>query len=98
DARAHRANARRAGLREHSRRTGPILRRHRDEAPRVAMARRAVAAWALVALAMPAGAAVLYKSVDSKGVVQFSDLPPPPRMEAKAIGVPETTAAVPRAS
>jgi hypothetical protein len=62
------------------------------------MVRRILAALALAALALPAGAAVLYKSVDAKGVVQFSDLPPPPGMDAKAIVVPETSAAVPGAS
>lgn len=59
---------------------------------------RTAAALTLVALAMPAGAAVLYKSVDSRGVVQFSDLPPPPGVEAKTIVVPESSAAVPGAS
>jgi hypothetical protein len=60
-------------------------------------ARRALAV-AFAALAMPAGAAMLYKSVDAKGVIQFSDLPPPPGVDAKAIVVPETSAAVPGAS
>ena len=61
------------------------------------IAHRALAA-AVTALALPAGAAMLYKSVDAKGVIQFSDLPPPPGVDAKAIVVPETSAAVPGAS
>ena len=63
------------------------------------MMKRPVAALMLLALAaMPAGAAVLYKSVDAKGVIQFSDLPPPPGVDAKAIAVPESSSAVPGAS
>ena len=58
--------------------------------------RLAASAW--LALAMPAGAAVLYKTVDAKGVIQFSDLPPAPGVEAKAIMVPESSSAVPGAS
>lgn len=53
---------------------------------------------AVGALAAPAQAAVLYKTVDDKGVVMFSDLPPDSRgVEAKKIIVPETSAAVPGA-
>ena len=59
---------------------------------------RAIAASALLALALPCAAAVLYKSVDARGVVQFSDLPPPPGVEARPIVVPESSAAVPGAS
>jgi H2-forming N5,N10-methylenetetrahydromethanopterin dehydrogenase-like enzyme len=62
------------------------------------MIRRALAAVAVAALATPAGAAVLYKSVDTNGVVQFSDLPPERGVEAKKIIVPETSSAVPGAS
>ncbi|MBC8022409.1 MAG: DUF4124 domain-containing protein [Burkholderiales bacterium] len=56
-----------------------------------------LAALALAALASPAGATVLYKSVDANGVVQFSDLPPERGVEAKKIVVPESTSAVPGA-
>jgi Domain of unknown function (DUF4124) len=52
----------------------------------------------LLAAALPAGAAVLYKSVDAKGIVTFSDLPPPPGIDAKAIAVPESSSATPGAS
>ena len=45
----------------------------------------------LAAFATPAGAAVLYKTVDAKGVVMFSDLPPAPGAEAKRIVVAETS-------
>jgi hypothetical protein len=49
-----------------------------------------------IALAAPAGAAVLYKTIDDKGVVTFSDLPPSDRnTEAKRIVVPESSSAVP---
>jgi hypothetical protein len=62
------------------------------------MIRRAAAAIALAALAAPAGAAVLYKSIDASGVVQFSDLPPDKGVEATKIVVPESTSAVPGAT
>jgi len=55
------------------------------------MIARAAAFATLAALAMPAGAAVLYKTVDAKGVVMFSDLPPAPGAEAKRIVVAETS-------
>jgi hypothetical protein len=58
---------------------------------------RAALAVALASLAMPAGAAVLYKTVDDKGVVMFSDVPPDKGVEAKKLIVPESTAAVPGA-
>jgi hypothetical protein len=53
---------------------------------------------AVCAAAMPAGAAVLYKSVDAKGVVTFSDMPPDRGVDAKTIVVPESSSAVPGAS
>ena len=56
--------------------------------------RRALAAIALAALATPAGAAVLYKSVDANGTVQFSDLPPDKGVDAKKIVFPDSTSAV----
>jgi hypothetical protein len=59
--------------------------------------RRALVAMAFAALAAPASAAVLYKSIDANGVVQFSDLPPDKGVEAKKIVVPETSSAVPGA-
>ncbi len=62
------------------------------------MTGRAAAALTLLAFAMPAGAATLYRSVDPKGVIQFSDVPPPPGVEAKTLMVPESSAAVPGAS
>lgn len=52
-----------------------------------------VALFALAAL--PCGATVLYKTVDEKGVVMFSDLPPERGVEAKRIVVPESSSAVP---
>ena len=55
------------------------------------MIARAAAFATLAALAMPAGAAVLYKTIDAKGVVMFSDLPPAPGAEAKRIVVAETS-------
>ena len=45
----------------------------------------------LAALAAPAHAAVLYKTVDDKGVVMFSDLPPALGTEVKRIVVAETS-------
>jgi hypothetical protein len=62
------------------------------------MIHRAVAAIALAMLAAPAGAAVLYKSIDANGTVQFSDLPPDRGVDAKKIVVPESTSAVPGAT
>jgi len=59
---------------------------------------RALAATCFVACAMaaPAGAAVLYKTIDDKGTVTFSDLPPSDRnTDAKRILVPESSSAVP---
>jgi len=58
---------------------------------------RAALAVALASLAMPTGAAVLYKTVDEKGVVTFSDLPPGKGVEAKRLVMPESSAAVPGA-
>lgn len=58
---------------------------------RVALA--IILAWA----AMPCAATVLYKSVDEKGVITFSDLPPDRGVDAKRIVVPESSAAVPGA-
>jgi hypothetical protein len=58
---------------------------------------RALIAAAVCAASFPAGAAVLYKSVDSKGVVTFSDMPPDRGIDAKAISVPESSSAVPGA-
>ena len=58
---------------------------------------RAALALAALSLATPAGAAVLYKSVDDKGVVMFSDMPPAAGVEAKRLVVPESSAAVPGA-
>ena len=59
--------------------------------------RRAALIAALTAFALPASAAVLYKAVDEKGVVMFSDLPPPQGVEAKRVSVPESSSAVPGA-
>jgi hypothetical protein len=55
------------------------------------MIARAALLATLAAFALPAGAAVLYKTVDAKGVVMFSDLPPAPGAEAKRIVVAETS-------
>jgi hypothetical protein len=52
---------------------------------------------ALCAFAIPASAAVLYKTVDEKGVVMFSDTPPAQGVDAKRIQVPESSSAVPGA-
>ncbi|HSW82696.1 MAG TPA: DUF4124 domain-containing protein [Usitatibacter sp.] len=52
---------------------------------------------ATAVLAMPSAAAVLYKTVDEKGVIMFSDLPPTPGADAKRIMVPDATSAVPGA-
>jgi hypothetical protein len=57
----------------------------------------AAVALAATTLVAPARGAVLYKSVDEKGVIQFSDLPPDKGVDVKKIVVPETTAAVPGA-
>jgi hypothetical protein len=56
---------------------------------------RAVLLAAGAALVPPSGAAVLYKTVDEKGVVTFSDLPPPPGADAKRLLVPEGSSAIP---
>ena len=61
------------------------------------MMRRLALATALTAFAIPAGAAVLYKTVDEKGVVMFSDLPPAQGTDAKRLQVPESSSAVPGA-
>jgi hypothetical protein len=58
---------------------------------------RAALAVALASLALPAGAAVLYKTVDDKGVVTFSDLPPDRGVEAKRLVLPESPAGAPGA-
>jgi len=47
------------------------------------------------ALAMPSAASVLYKTVDEKGVVMFSDLPPAPGADAKRILLPEASSGMP---
>lgn len=52
---------------------------------------------ACATFAAPSGAAVLYKTVDEKGVITFSDLPPAPGADAKRIVVPETPSAGPGA-
>ena len=52
---------------------------------------RAAVLVTLAAFAMPASAAVLYKTVDDKGVVMFSDLPPAQGSDAKRIVVPENS-------
>ena len=57
--------------------------------------KRAILFATLAAFAFPAGAAVLYKTVDEKGVVTFSDLPPAQNTEAKRIQVPESSSATP---
>jgi hypothetical protein len=46
---------------------------------------------ALLAAALPAGANVLYKSIDANGTVTFSDIPPPPGtpiIEQRPLGSP----------
>ena len=58
---------------------------------------RAAVAFAFVSLAMPAGASVLYKTVDDKGVVTFSDLPPDKGVEAKRLVMPESPTGAPGA-
>jgi hypothetical protein len=52
---------------------------------------------ACATFATSSGAAVLYKTVDEKGVIMFSDLPPTPGADAKRIVVPEASSAVPGA-
>jgi hypothetical protein len=51
---------------------------------------RTLASFVLSAVAsLPAGAAMLYKSVNAKGTVMFSDMPPPPDarvLETRVIG------------
>ena len=49
------------------------------------------------ALMTPSGATVLYKTVDEKGVVMFSDLPPEAGADAKRLVVPEASSAAPGA-
>jgi hypothetical protein len=56
---------------------------------------RVVMVIACAAMASSAGAAVLYKTVDEKGVVMFSDLPPAPGADAKRIAVAAESSAVP---
>jgi len=58
---------------------------------------RAVMVIAGVAVLPSASAAVLYKSVDQKGVVTFSDVPPAPGADVKRILVPEESSSVPGA-
>jgi hypothetical protein len=62
------------------------------------MIRPALFAAFLAAFAVPAGAAVLYKTVDEKGVVMFSDLPPAQGIDAKRIQITESSSSVPGAS
>ena len=53
--------------------------------------KRLAAALVIAALAAPAGANTLYKSIDANGTVMFSDMPPPPGsqlIEQRAIGSP----------
>ena len=50
---------------------------------------------ASAALVTPALAAVLYKSVDERGVVTFSDVPPPPGADAKRLVMPEGPSGIP---
>jgi hypothetical protein len=57
--------------------------------------KRIALAIAVVVASLPASPAVLYKSVDEKGVIQFSDLPPAPGLDAKRLMVPESSSAVP---
>jgi hypothetical protein len=57
--------------------------------------RRLALAAALCAFAVPASAAVLYKTVDDKGVIMFSDMPPAQGVDAKRIQVPESSSAAP---
>ena len=56
---------------------------------------RAALLLAGAALAMPSAAAVLYKTVDEKGVVMFSDVAPAPGADAKRLLVPEASSAAP---
>ena len=52
---------------------------------------RLATALVLAALAAPAGANTLYKSIDANGTVTFSDLPPPPGsqlLEQRSLGSP----------
>ena len=46
-------------------------------------------------LAIPSAAAVLYKTVDEKGVVTFSDLPPAPGADAKRLLLPDASPGTP---
>lgn len=62
------------------------------------MIRPAILIAAFAAAALPASAAVLYKTVDEKGVVMFSDLPPAQGTDAKRIQITESSSAVPGAS
>ena len=59
------------------------------------MRTRALVLAAFAFAALPCGAAVLYKTVDDKGVVMFSDLPPDRGVPSKTVVVPETSSAVP---
>lgn len=52
------------------------------------------AALLCAALATPAGAAVLYKSVGPNGVMQFSDLPPERGQAVERILIPDSAASV----
>ena len=63
----------------------------------------ALAAIVAVGLVLPAGAAVLYKSVDERGTVTFSDMPPPSGsrlVESRDLGAPSSAeiAGLPRSS
>jgi hypothetical protein len=61
------------------------------------MKSRAVIALLLAAAALPASANTLYKSVDSNGVVMFSDVPPPSGariVEERELGAPPAAAAM----
>jgi hypothetical protein len=49
------------------------------------------------ALAMPSVATVLYKTVDEKGVVTFTDVAPAPGADAKRLLVPDAASAAPGA-
>ena len=56
---------------------------------------RATILVACAAFLPSASAAVLYKSVDEKGVVTFSDLPPTPGADARRIMIPDESSSMP---
>jgi hypothetical protein len=63
----------------------------------VAAVARQLALGALCIACAPLGAAVLYKSVDPNGVVQFSDTPPEKTTrDVKVLQIPDGSAAAPR--